>query len=372
MSKPIPSIEGLNKAQQPKQLEILTKRTRRSPVDQRSIFCQEFPPGTEIMDELNNSMHQLNISELETSSFSVISMNAYYGRIQHQGRLGSETIKPTYIMEVVKSMLKSGVDAICLQEVVLGHLEQLKDGKEEYPGWEFKKEDFDIWKETIEGLIQDAEGKYAIIEGAATPSCMFKNPFGNMVLINTEKFNVKGTTVVPQLLEPTPEDPEGRSAIFVELCHKTNPDKRFVLVNTHLTERQVDAPGQRQALMMNELLKHLKIFNNQKLPTIICGDFNINDARGLPEEVSAWCLSNPYLHVNEEYDLYKLLRDNGFKTFQEYATKEGITLSTCWNGGVVDCICANGLKPAVVSVLDPVHQGVIMSDHKFPFVSYNL
>lgn len=163
---------------------------------------------------------------------------------------------------------------------------------------------------------------------------------------------------------------QGRSALFLKLKLQKDPQYEFVVCGTHLTEKVVGKAGQRQKKMVEALLK---ICDEEYplTPTILTGDFNINNVKDLPDEVLEFCKGNPFIHPHDEHNLYDSLTAAGFTSAQAIANTRGLTLPTCWNSCSVDYMGSRGIPALAVSVLSPKHKGVHISDHGFPIGVYS-
>eukprot|EP00040_Diaphanoeca_grandis_P007372 m.40699 g.40699 ORF g.40699 m.40699 type:complete len:399 (+) comp18581_c0_seq1:331-1527(+) len=354
-------------------LERLKDRAAMAPADQRVMFAQE------VFDNdvsIGPPLEQLR-GHMTPSSCTVALCNTYYSRMIHKSKKDpsmfkeNEIINPTITYEAVEAMLDGGADLVLLNEIVFGEEATKEEGaKDAYSFPFFSKESFDQHGKAIDAFRKRTESKgYEFIGAPAAKSTMYHKKFGNAIVVNSKKLEVIERYNHNVLSKPTPEDPEGRSVLFLRLKHKSTK-KEFVVACTHLTEKSTARQKYQLNLVLNEIQKFAKRRKGD-VPIILGGDFNANQVADLPAKVADFCKTSPYLSSTAEDDPYVQLGAFGFKSAQSIATAEGEVLMTCWNAASVDYLGAtNGLTTEYVSVLPPLYKGFCVSDHNFPVVIY--
>lgn len=343
-------------------LSMLEARAGKSPVEQRKIFVKECA-SCDMRSQLVAAM-----TSIAGPVATIVSANCYYGRCTNP--LTSENfIDPGRTFRAVKSLLDSGADAVCMQEVIGGALPN-GQGKDTYPFEFFPKQDFAEWPLEAEKFAACKNIRY--VYAPAKNSAMYRQSFGNAIAINTETLRVVDLCTQACLTEPTEvEGGEGRSAVAVLVEHIVG-GHRFAICCTHLTEKQIGEAGQKQCEMIDALLQGIlaqKPFNEH--PVVLCGDFNINNVDDQPVSCAEFCKTSSFLHPHPSYNPYERLGAAGFKSGQSYAKRGGQVLNTCWNAACVDYIGVRGdVVPTLYSVLDPQHDGMVLSDHRWPVGVY--
>jgi len=142
--------------------------------------------------------------------------------------------------------------------------------------------------------------------------------------------------------------------------------RKLVMCGTHLTEKIVGLPGRRQAEMVQAILKQATDYPST--PIVVMGDMNINQVDDMPDSFATACRGNKFLHPHPDHDPYRLLANSGFVSAQRLGGNAAHVMRTVWNGVGVDYMGFRGLLPVALTVLNPFHDGYIISDHAFPAV----
>ena len=336
------------------------------PVEQRAIFVGEVAGGDAVV--------QLKEAVAKASGgVTVVSANCYYGRCVATTDGREEAVDPARTMAAIQALLQAGADVVCMQEIC-GPPAPEGQGKDDYGEFskQFPQAAFAPWPEELEKLGATAGVK--MIFAPAKNSTMYRLSFGNAIAINTATLNVDEGSVRMQdcLTEPTEEEGhEGRSAVTV-VVEPVGGGGKLAVCCTHLTEKVIGKSGKKQCEQLEALLAGtLALPVYAGLPTILCGDFNVNNSREMPRLCAAFCNSSGFLHCHPEFDPYARLADAGFKGGQSYAQEEGSVLATCWNAACVDYNGSRGaVKTLAVGVIDPTHNGFVIADHKWTIGIY--
>jgi endonuclease/exonuclease/phosphatase family metal-dependent hydrolase len=352
--------------------DLLGKLEQRKvgPPAQRALFVTE-SAGTDAVAHLAKV-----VAAAPAAGITIVSANVYYGRCVATTKGREEAVDPAKTMAAIGALIAGGADIICLQEVPGGAAPE-GQGKDAYPDLgdfdkDFPKASFDQWPEELAKL--GAQDGVHIIYAPARNSTMYRCSFGNALVINTATLRVDESSLTVQdcLTEPTEQEGfEGRSAVTV-VVEPVGGGAKLAVCCTHLTEKQIGEQGQKQCEMIEALLTGtLADPRYADLPTVLCGDFNINDVGAMPPESAAYCNSSPFLHPHTEHDPYARLTSVGFTSSQHYAQQEGTALNTCWNAGIVDYNGSRGaVRPLAVGILDPTHDGHVIADHRWPVAVY--
>jgi endonuclease/exonuclease/phosphatase family metal-dependent hydrolase len=258
-----------------------------------------------------------------------------------------------------------------MQEVVGAQDTGIPGGKDSYDFDFFPKEAFAPWPE--EAAAFEARAGVKFLFGAAENSTMYRHSFGNAIAVKTSTLNVVDSKVQACLTAPTEaEGMEGRAAVTI-VVQPVGGGGKLTVCCTHLTEKVVGEQGQKQSEMIESLLQGTlsdPLFAQH--PTVLCGDFNINDVGGgMPPKSAAYCQASPFLHPHPDYDPYTRLAGAGFASAASAASAEGRSLHTCWNGGIVDYMGGrNGAVPLAFGCVSPTHNGQVVSDHRWPVGVY--
>jgi endonuclease/exonuclease/phosphatase family metal-dependent hydrolase len=350
-------------------LEKLRKRSECSPIRQREIFVAECAGG--------DAITQLKEVVATADGITVVSANLYYGRCV-SATDGAQGVDPARTIAAIAAVLENGADVICLQEVPGGAAPE-GQGTDAYPDLgdfdkDFPKASFDQWPEELAKL--GAQDGVHIIYAPARNSTMYRCSFGNALVINTRTMRVDDSSVVVQdcLTEPTEQESlEGRAGVTA-VVEGVGGGGKLGVCCTHLTEKVVGEPGQKQCEQLEALLAGtLSKPQYEGLPMVLCGDFNINNVQQMPAASAEFCKSSEFLHQHEAYDPYKRLSDAGFIGSQEHALKHGGALDTCWNAACVDYngYKGPGVRPLAVGIIDPTVNGYVLSDHRWPVAVYS-
>lgn len=351
-------------------LDKLTRRDKCAPPRQREIFVEECAG--------KDAIAQLNEVVATADGITVVSANVYYGRCVSTDGSQSQVVEPAKTMAAIAGMLENGADVICLQEVP-GGVAPEGQGKDAYPDMgsfdkDFPKASFDPWPEELAKLGR--QENVEVIYAPARNSTMYRCSFGNALVINTRTVRVDESSIVVQdcLTEPTEQESlEGRAGVTAVVERIVGGGKLGVCC-THLTEKVVGEPGQKQCEQLEALLAGtLSNTQYQGLPMVLCGDFNVNDVLEMPAKGAEFCNASPFLHPHTDYDPYKRLSAAGFTSSQEYARRQGAALDTCWNAGCVDFNGCRGpgVRALAVGVIDPTVDGFVLSDHRWPVAVYS-
>ena len=342
------------------------------PVEQRAIFVGEVAGG-----DATSQLAKVVAKAEEAHSargITVVTVNCYYGRCVATTDGREEVCDPARTMAAIQALIQAGADVVCMQEVC-GPPVPEGQGKDDYGDFtkQFPQAAFAPWTEELEKLGAAAGVK--LTYAPAKNSTMYRHSFGNAIAINTAtmSFDEASVTVQDCLTEPTEEEGfEGRSAVTVVVEPVGGGGGKLAVCCTHLTEKVVGENGEKQCEQLEALLEGtLSLPAYAGLPTVLCGDFNINNAAEMPAACAAFCNASAFLHSHADFDLYARLADAGFTGGQSYAQQEGVVLDTCWNAACVDYNgCRGAVKPLAFGVIDPTHDGYVIADHKWPVGIY--
>lgn len=337
-----------------------------APPAQRAIFVTECARS--------DVVSQLAAVGAQADGITVVSANVYYGRCVALTEGHEEAVDPAKTVAAITALIAGGADVVCLQEVV-GPPAPEGQGKDDYGDFsqQFPQATFAPWPEQLERL--GAQEGVKLIYAPAQNSTMYRHSFGNALVINTATMRVDESSIVVQgcLTEPTEEEGwEGRAAVTA-VIEPVDGGGKLAVCCTHLTEKQIGENGQKQCEMIESLLAGtLSDPRFARLPVVLCGDFNINNVSEMPAESAVFCNSSPFLHPHADYDPYTRLAAAGFTSAQLYAQQEDAALDTCWNAGCVDYNgCRGAARPLAIGILDPTHDGYVLSDHRWPVVVYS-
>ena len=343
---------------------LLEKRGELPPSKQRDLFIEECAGG--------DAAAQLAtvVGAAGQPGITVVSANVYYGQCTVPGT-GEKSIDPARTFAAVEALFAAGADVVCMQEVVGEQDMGIAGGKDSYSFDFFPKEAFAPWPEATAAF--EARCGVSFVYAAAENSTMYRHSFGNAIAIKKSTLKVVDSKTQPCLTVPTEQEGmEGRAAVTV-VVQPVGGGGKLTVCCTHLTEKVVGEPGQKQAEMIEALLQGtLADPKFAQYPTVLCGDFNINNvAEGMPPKSAAWCQASPFLHPHADYDPYKRLADAGFTSGSSVAVAEGTSLHTCWNGATVDYNgWRNGAMALACGCVDPTHNGQVVSDHRWPVGVY--
>jgi len=338
-----------------------------APPAQRALFVTECA-GADAVAQLAGV-----VAAAPAGGITIVSANVYYGRCVATTEGREEAVDPAKTMAAIGALIAGGADIVCMQEVV-GPLAPEGLGKDDYGDFsqQFPQASFAPWPEELEKF--GAQEGMKLVYAPAKGSTMYRHSFGNALVINTATLRVDESSLTVQdcLTEPTEQEGfEGRAAVTA-VVEPVGGGAKLAVCCTHLTEKQIGEQGQKQCEMIEALLTGtLADPRYADLPTVLCGDFNINDVGAMPPESAAYCNSSPFLHPHTEHDPYARLASAGFTSAQHYAQQEGTALNTCWNAGIVDYNGSRGaVRPLAVGILDPTHDGHVIADHRWPVAVY--
>lgn len=350
-------------------LEVLHPRKggKMHPKEQRALLVNECAAGDA------GSQLKAVVDAAGQPGITVVSANLYYGQCTVPGDPQTMSVDPARTFAAVEALFAAGADVVCMQEVVGPVDMSLKGGKDSYSVDFFPKEAFAPWPAETEAFEKRAGVKF--IYAAAEESTMYRHSFGNAIAVKTLTLKVVDLKTQPCLTPPTEvEGFEGRAAVTV-VVQPVRGGSMMTVCCTHLTEKKVGENGEKQSEMVDSLLAGaLADPKFAPYPTVLCGDFNINNCRGgMPPKSAAWCLveDHPFLHAHTEHDPYDRLQAAGFVSSSDVAVANGSSLYTGWNGGIVDYNgWRNGASPLAMGCVDPTHNGQVVSDHRWPVVVY--
>jgi endonuclease/exonuclease/phosphatase family metal-dependent hydrolase len=336
-------------------LQRLQRRDRKAPPAQREIFVEEAAAGGEAASQLGEILSAASAAPGgEGTKLTVVSCNVYYGQCVTPASK-AKAIDPRRTLRAIEALFDAGADVVCLQEVVGGPAPEGL-GKDEYGFDFFPKEDFAAWPTAIEEFRERLRGRVEWVWAPAQNSTMYRYSFGNAVVVRVDKgLQLAGAPrLSPKLTEPTEaEKGEGRSAALVTLQREGR--EAVAICCTHLTEQVIGEPGQKQMEMLAALLQAGEGLAGSALeggvlaltgdtPTILCGDFNINNVQEQPTPSQDWCMKSPFLHAHADHDPYALLSKHGFRGAQFYAQQQDLVLATV-RPPSFDCFVSHATPP---------------------------